>query len=117
MAILGLSLALILQILGAARERLLRAERRWGRRHLAEQACEFYLLAGPLENTPSGLFPEGYRSEATLSFDLDETLPQDADIPINGWRLARLNVQVFDERGKTVVTQNIEKLVREDDEQ
>ena len=111
-AILGMSLALILQILGASRERVLRAERRWSRRHVLEQAAEFHLLAGPNARIPAGFLPEGFESRASLAVD-PSNLPVHAAEPKNGWMPATLTVTVADENGEVVAEQDIEQIVPE----
>ncbi|MDT8390547.1 MAG: type II secretion system protein [Lentisphaeria bacterium] len=91
--ILGLSLVLTLQILGTARGRILRAQRRWARTHVLEQGLEFHLLTGPDEEIPPAFLPEGFSVVCEALDPAD--LPDYADQPIAGKTLARMKVTVY----------------------
>jgi len=109
--ILGVSLTMILGILGTARARILRAESRWGREHHLTQAAEFFLLAGPDGEMPPDLFPQGFA--AACQVVVAEELPVDGDQPINGWTLGRYDITVTGPDGETIGERRIEKLIDE----
>ncbi len=114
--VLSMSAAMVFGIVGTARARLLRAERRWGRQHVMTQATEFYLLAGKDAVPPDDLLPEGFSPSCTVS--LAEGLPEEAAEGLagwEGWRLGKLQISVSDPNGRVVDEWTIEKLVREDD--
>lgn len=113
-AILGVALAIALQIIGAARSRLLRAERRWARQHNLDQAVEFYLLAGPDAAPPAGLLPEGFSTSCTLEATPVEELPEFVSEQYLGWTLARYRVTLVWRGSSTVQEQVVEKVVRAD---
>jgi len=114
--ILTISVAMVMGIMGAARARILRAERRWGREHLLAQATEFYLLAGKDEDMPSSLLPEGFSAGCELR--LVEDLPEKAMESIPGWpgwQLGEYRVIVFDSYGNLLGERVVQKVVHEDD--
>jgi len=113
-AILGVALALALQIVGAARSRLLRAERRWARQHNLDQAVEFYLLAGPDAAPPAGMLPEGFSTSCTLDATPIEELPDFVSEQYQGWILARYRITLIWRGSSTVQEQIVEKVVRAD---
>jgi len=113
-AILGVGLALTFQSLGVSRARLLRAERRWARRHNLDQALEFYLLAGPDAKPPPGLLPEGFRMSCTVEPAPQDELPADAPDEIQGWTLAKLRVTVTWRDGTITGEQTVYKIIRAD---
>ena len=112
-AILGVSLAFTFSLIGGARARLLRAERRWARQNNLNQATEFFLLAGPEATAPQGLLPEGYTAVCTVS--PSELLPDHAQDPVEGWILASYHIQVLWRGGDIVAEHTVEKLTREDE--
>ena len=112
-AILGISLAFSFSLIGGARARLLRAERRWARQNNLNQATEFFLLGGPEANPPDDLLPEGYT--ATCSVALAEDVPEHAQDPVQGWVLAAYTIQLWWRGGDLVAEHAVEKLTREDD--
>lgn len=113
-AILGMSLVLILQMLDASRRRLVKAERRWSRRHLVEQATEFYLLAGSNARVPDGLLPEGYEAEAQFLF-ASGARPERYRGTVGGWMLGTLRVKVYDANDDVLIKQDINKVVPENE--
>ncbi|HOG51969.1 MAG TPA: hypothetical protein PKY10_15370, partial [Lentisphaeria bacterium] len=58
--ILALAVVSTMAIIGGARSNLIRAEKRWARQHLLEQAVELYLLGGHDAVVPEGLLPAGF---------------------------------------------------------
>ncbi len=112
--ILGLSLGMVMQIIGGARNRLIRAEERWSRAHVAEQAMEFYLLAGVDGEMPEAFLPEGFSVSAEVR-SLLETRPEGFRDPIEGWLPVQLTIRVRDDRGDVVVERTVDKLYREED--
>ena len=114
--VLSMAVAMVVAILGAARARILRAERAWGREHLLANASEFFLLAGKDGSLPEDVLPEGYSARCELS--PAEDLPESAQEGIQGWagwRLGRFVVSVTDSSGRTLGERLVEKVVREDD--
>ena len=112
-AILGVSLAMILQIIGGARARLLRGERRWANQHLLTQATELFLLGGATAESPDGLLPPHYSARCDLA--AAENLPSHAENPIDGWALGVYHVSVTGRRGDVVADVTVEKVVRQED--
>ena len=112
-AILGVSLAFSFSLVGGARARLLRAERRWARQNNLNQATEFFLLAGPEASPPEDLLPEGYTAVCEVS--PAETVPDYAVDPVDGWVLASYHIQVLWRAGDIVAEHTVEKLTREDE--
>ena len=112
-AILGLSLVMLLGILGGARSKLLRAEQRWAREHLLAQVTELYLLAGPDADRPDDLLPEGFTSGCEI-VDPQE-LPEHALDPQQGWMLVGYRVTLYGTDGEVVASHDVEKIVYEDE--
>jgi len=111
-AVLGIALIMLLSLIGAARARLIRAEERWARQHLLDTATEFFLLAGPEEDLPSHLLPDGFAAECTVSVAGD--LPDHAVDPYGGWALATYHIVLYRD-GAVAVEQRVDKVVREED--
>ncbi len=114
--ILGIAAGMVLSILGVARARILRAERRWGREHHLSNCTEFYLLAGSESTAPQHLLPEGFSVDVELA--PVEDLPEHAAESVsgwNGWTLAQYRVTVFDPYGKSIGERTVQKIVKEDD--
>ena len=113
MAILGLSMGLLLQLIGGSRERLLRAEQRWMSQHLLAQAGELYLLGGPAVETPIGVLPQGYSASCTLL--PADNLPENAVDELSGWVLGRYAISVTGPGGEKTGEMTVERVVRQDD--
>ncbi len=113
LAILGLSLGLMLQLIGGSRERLLRAEERWERQHRLAAAAEFYLLGGPKADPLPGLLPDGCTPGCELA--VPDDLPDNATDAVSGWILGRYRITVTGPDGKPDGEMTVERLVREDD--
>jgi len=111
--LLAMAVVASMGIIGSARARLLRAEKRWGRQHLLSQATECYLLGGANAQLPEGLLPQGFSSRCQL-YDLED-LPEDALESIREWRLGEYHIQVFDAAGNLMQELRIRKLVKEED--
>lgn len=109
--VLGLSLVMIMSILGAARGRVIRAERRWAREHLVTQATEFFLLAGPDAAVPRGIFPEGVTADCAVE-DVDD-LPDEARLPIGNMMLRTYRITVYGTAGEPLGERTVEKIVYE----
>jgi len=110
MLIFGLSFSLMLQMLDSARTRIVRAGQRWSKRHLVEQATEFFLLAGVNETAPEKLLPEGLRATAQFLTDTS-ALPPECRNPIHGWMPTTVIVHVLDENNNIIATQKIDKII------
>lgn len=111
--ILGISLAMVMSIIGAARSRVIRAERRWGRQHLLDQATEYYLLAGPDAALPEVLLPRNYTASCTL--EPVQNLPEHALEPLNGYVLARYTITVYGLRSEVIAEREVAKPVPEEE--
>ncbi len=107
--IAGMSMVLIMAVAGTARSRLQKAENHWAREHLLTQASEFYLLAGYKAKPPAELLPKGFTSACAL--ETIEDLPAEAPTEIQGWRLGRLRIQVWNNSGGLLGERVIEKMV------
>ena len=114
-SILGLAVSMTLGIIGAARSRVLRAERRWAKAHLSSQAAELFLLGGPNAEPPPNLLPDGY--DAVCELVTVEDLHVDAQEPIHGWLLGEFRIQVLTPSGNSLSEVRVESVVREDDAQ
>jgi prepilin-type N-terminal cleavage/methylation domain-containing protein len=113
LAILGLSLAMVFSILATARKRVMRAESRWAIQHNVNNACEFFLLAGPEESLPADLLPPGFDAQCSVS--RVEDLPEDTPDTMQGWALAGYEISVSNANGEQVGRQHVEKLVVDED--
>jgi len=113
-AILGMSLAVTLTVIGSARARVMRAERRWARQHVLSNAAELFLLEGPDANVLSGLLPPGFSANCETE-DVDD-LPDHAAETVDGWKLVRFRVGVRNAGGQLVGEQTVEKLIVEEEE-
>lgn len=111
-AIMGISLVIILTILGNTRAQLLRAEERWAREHLLTQATEFYLLAGPEETLPPELLPEGFSADCEL--EEARELPENAIQPIGNTILKVYRVQLYGTADELLGERTVEKLINKD---
>ena len=115
-AILAMAVGMTLGIMGTARARILRAERRWGRAHHLSNVTEFYLLAGPDGAMPASLLPQGFSAHCELR-EVEE-LPEHAAESLHGWQdwiLGEYHIFVFGPRGGQLGEWVVEKVVREDD--
>ena len=114
LAVLGFSLGLFLELIGGARDRLVRAETRWANQHLLTQAAELYLLGGPKAEIPSGAFPPNFN--ATCSLAKTENLPDDANTAVSGgWILGTYEISVTGLRNQEIGKLTVEKMVQEID--
>ena len=109
--IFALSLGSILAVLGTARGRILRAQRRWARAHLLTQAVEFHMLAGDRETVPEGLLPEGFSAQCEVMEP--EQLPEMVEPVLQGWKLVSYRVSVIDPAGERVAETTIETVLPE----
>ncbi len=112
-AILGVCLGAVLSLVGTARERVMRAERRWARQHNLSNAVEHYLLSGAKAAAPLDLLPPGFSASCRL--EAVEGLPEGLPETMDGWLLGRYTVAVYNAGGQLTGVQEVEKLVREDD--
>ena len=107
MAILGISLVMLLNILGGARERIIKSEERWGEEHLITRAIEFYLIEGAEAEPPSDLFPEGFSSECEMepvTVDTTVKMPETLE-------LVSFNISLYDKAGDKVAERELEKVI------
>ncbi|MBN2451041.1 MAG: hypothetical protein JXR77_11665 [Lentisphaeria bacterium] len=113
-AVLAMAAVLATSVLGGARARILRAEKRWGREHILAQAAELYLLGGPRADVPEGLLPEGFSCQCSLTA-VEEGLDEAGIEPQEGWVLGEFHIRVFDTSGNAMAECTVQKVVREDD--
>ena len=107
MAILGISLVMLLNILGGARERIIKAEERWGEEHLITRATEFYLIEGVEAEPPTDLFPEGFSTECVM-----EPVPLDTTVQMpEPLELVSFNISLYDKAGAKVAERELEKVI------
>jgi len=109
--IFAAAFAALLGVLGGARARTIRSQRKWARSHLLASAVEFHLLVGESDHLPEGILPEGFSAECTVE-DLPE-LPLEAEEEIRGWKLAEYHIIVRDPMGEQVGGQVIRKMISE----
>ena len=64
--VLGLAVAATAAIVSGAQSTVIKAENRWARQHLASNAAEFYLMAGPYGQMPADILPEGFSASCQL---------------------------------------------------
>ena len=114
-AILGLSLTMVMTITSTAQDNVLRAEERWARQHLISSLTEYYLLMGPEADLPDNLLPEGFSATCHVEEVEESELPENGAEPNKGWILGRYVISLIDPNGKTLATNKVEKLIREDD--
>lgn len=112
-AILAMSVAASMGIVGGARSGLLRAERRWARQHLLSQVTELYLLGGRNVSLPDGLLPAGYSCSCELT--MPDDLPEEAQEPVREWCLGEYHICVFDLNGNLMGEKYVRKMVRSED--
>ena len=112
--ILTLSAVATMGIIGTARANALRERRRWVREHALVNAAEFWLLAGPDQQLPEELLPEGYTATCELHA-VEEDLPDQALESISEWRLGEYEIKILDPDGNVVAEQRIRKILKEDD--
>ncbi len=112
-AILAMSVAATMGIVGGARSNLMRSERRWARQHLLSQVVELYLLGGPDVSLPDGVLPAGYSCSCELV--MPDDLPEEAQEPIREWCLGEYCIRVYDQAGDLMGEQFVRKMVRSED--
>jgi prepilin-type N-terminal cleavage/methylation domain-containing protein len=109
--VFAVSLAALLGMLGSARSRILRSQRKWARGHLLSSSVEFHLLAGDMDSVPPGVLPEGFRAECTV--EEPAGLPEEAELEIGGWRLAVYDIRLYDPMGERIASKRVRKVVPE----
>lgn len=114
-AILAVAVALIISLLAAARDRLLRAERKWAQQHLLAQGAEYFLLAGPQAQPPDWLLTDGYAARCELRKAEPAAAADKTAEPVSGWTLGTYHIQLLDRGGQVLDEIDIKKLTREED--
>jgi prepilin-type N-terminal cleavage/methylation domain-containing protein len=100
-AILSLVIAAAMEMSAAAARRSGKALASWKRRHMLQQAVEYYLIEGPEADIPDEFFPyDGYHSECLV--ETPERLPEWALPEKGSWRIVRLTVSIKTDDDKTV---------------
>ena len=113
-AILALTVVMTVTLLGGARARLLRAERRWGRQRILANAAELFLVGGPNAAQPDNLLPEGFSASCEL-VRVEQGLTNKSSEPIHGWMLGEFRIVVRDVGGVPMADCTVQKVVREDE--
>ena len=111
--VLGLAVAATAAIVSGAQATILKSENRWARQHLATNATEFFLMAGPQGQVPSDILPEGFSAQCTL-LEVDD-IHEEAMEPISGWIIGEYLVEVFDRDGNRMTETHVRKILKEDD--
>ena len=113
-AILALAVVMTVSLLGGARARILRAERRWGRQRLLANAAELFLLGGPRAVEPDRWLPEGFSATCDL-FRVEQGMTEEARQPIDGWVLGEFRIVVWDVAGNRMGETTVQKVIRDGD--
>ena len=116
LAILTMGIAAAMTMSSSSTRRAEKAGRIWQNQHMAAQATEFFLLAGPRAQIPSNVFDyEGY--SATCRVDDSEFISQNDNFrEIPGWKLVTLTIEVSDVvNGNVVETIVVDKILKEED--
>ena len=111
--VLGLAVAATAAIVSGAQTTVIKAENRWARQHLASNAAEFYLMAGPYGQLPSDILPEGFSASCQL-LEVDD-IHEDAMEAIDGWIIGEYMIEVFDRNGNRMTETHVRKILKEDD--
>ena len=115
--IMAIGLSVAFTISGKAKSDAGLSQERWANEHLANLACEHFLLAGPDAPLPNNLLPEGFTASCEVEFmgdsDIAEELPEFTLEPISGWNLAIYTVTVY-KGGDLLIERKIEKIVKEE---
>lgn len=111
--ILALAVVSTMAIIGGARSNLIRAEKRWARQHLLEQAVELYLLGGHDAAVPEGLLPAGFSSSCQLL--VVDDIHEEAQEANRGWQLGEYVVVVYDANRRPMAECRVRKVVKEED--
>lgn len=108
--ILALGIAAAMGIIGAAKQRMNKAESQWRRQHALTQAAEFLLLAPPDTMLPRTIFdyPD---FTAAINYSPPENLPENVPSNTVGWQLSALHINLIDKNGKQVDSIVIDRLL------
>ena len=111
--VLGLAVATTAAIVSGAQTTVIKAENRWARQHLASNAAEFYLMAGPYAQPPADILPEGFSASCQL-LEVDD-IHEDAMEAIDGWIIGEYMIEVYDKDGNRMTETHVRKILKEDD--
>ena len=108
--ILALGIAAAMGIIGAAKQRMNKAELQWRHQHALSQAAEYLLLAPPDASLPRAIFdyPE---FGLTVNYSLPENLPENVSAGLSGWRLSALHINLIDKNGRLADSIVIDRLL------
>lgn len=109
--ILALGVTAAMGIIGAAKQRMSKAESQWKRQHALTQAAEYLLLAPPDTPLPRSIFdyPE---FGLAVNYSLPENLPVNVPASLLDWRLTALHINLIDKNGKLADSIVIDRLLR-----
>jgi Tfp pilus assembly protein PilV len=110
-AILAMGIAAAMGIIGAAKQRMSKAESQWRRQHALAQAAEYLLLAPPDTPLPRTVFdyPE---FTVTISNSSPENLPENVPFDLAGWQFSALHINLIAKDGKLADSIVIDRLLR-----
>lgn len=111
--VLGLAVAATAAIVSGAQTTVIKAENRWARQHLASNAAEFFLMAGPYGQPPSDILQEGFSASCQL-LEVDD-IHEDAMEAIDGWIIGEYMIEVYDRDGNRMTETHVRKILKEDD--
>ena len=109
--ILAMGIAACMSIIGAAKQRMSKAEYQWKRQHVLTQAAEYLLLAPPDTPLPRTIFdyPD---FNVTINYSSPENLPINVPGSLTGWRLSALHINLINKNGKMADSIVIDRLLR-----
>ena len=109
--ILAMGIAAGMSIIGAAKQRMSKAESQWKRQHALTQAAEYLLLAPPDTPLPRSIFdyPD---FNLTINYSSPENLPVNVPASLAGWRLTALHINLIGRNGKLADSIVIDRLLR-----
>ncbi|MFA6103859.1 MAG: hypothetical protein WCV67_11375 [Victivallaceae bacterium] len=109
--ILALGIGTVMGIIGAAKQRMSRAESQWKCQHALTQAAEYLMLAPPDTMVPRTIF-EYPEFNLTTSYSVPESLPENVPANLTGWRLAALHINLTGKDGRLADSIVIDRMLQ-----
>jgi Prokaryotic N-terminal methylation motif len=112
LAVLTMSVAAFMLLIGSASKRTRKAVSRWEHTHLLTQAVEYYMLneANSSKNIDDRFFPlENYKVEC--SFESPKGLPEDVEESIEGQSLVAMKIVIKDNNDIVLDSVTVERIV------